>query len=54
VELMLGDGKGASPHVTRGIGNVQEVSIATDGRGRDTGLLISHAPGQTILTFTPD
>jgi nucleotide-binding universal stress UspA family protein len=54
VELMLGDGKGASPHVTRGIGNVQEVSIVTDGRGRDTGLLISHAPGQTILTFTPD
>ncbi len=54
VELMLGDGKGSSPHVTRGIGNVQEVSIATDGSGRDTGLMLSHAPGQTILTFSPD
>ena len=54
VELMLGDGASSSRHVTRGIGNVQAVAIATDGRGRDTGLLISHPPGQTILTFSPD
>ena len=54
IQLMLGDGKGSGPHVTRGIGNVQSVAIATDGRGRDTALLISHAPGQTILTFSPD
>ena len=54
VELMLGDGRGSSPHVTRGIGDVQSVAIATDGRGRDTALLISHPPGQTLLTFSPD
>jgi nucleotide-binding universal stress UspA family protein len=54
VELMLGDGASSSRHVTRGIGNVQAVAIATDVHGLDTGLLISHEPGQTILTFSQD
>ena len=39
-------------HVTRSIGNVESVVIATDAHGKDMGLRIGHAPGQTILTFS--
>lgn len=51
IELMFGAGEAAKPHVTRGIAHVESVAIATDQHGKDTGLRISHGPGQTVLTF---
>lgn len=54
VELMLGDGKGSSRHLSHGVGNIKTVAIATDEHGLDTGLLLKHGSGQTILTFSPE
>ena len=54
VELMLGDGKGSSRHLSRGIGNVETVAIATDEHGLDTALFLKHGSGKTILTFSPN
>jgi nucleotide-binding universal stress UspA family protein len=54
IELMLGEGEPNEPHVTRGIANVDSVAIATDRHGKDSGLRISHGPGQTVLTFSSD
>jgi hypothetical protein len=54
VELMLGDGKGSMRHLSHGVGNINTVAIATDEHGLDTGLLLKHGSGQTILTFSPD
>jgi nucleotide-binding universal stress UspA family protein len=54
VELMLGDAKGSTRHLSHGIGNIETVAIATDDHGLDTGLLLKHGSGQTILTLSPD
>jgi nucleotide-binding universal stress UspA family protein len=51
VELMLGNGEPSMHHVTRAIGNVESVTIATDAHGCDLGMSIAHGTGQTVLTF---
>jgi nucleotide-binding universal stress UspA family protein len=52
VEIMLAATDGGTRHVTRSIGQVESVAIATDANGRDSALRICHAPGQTVLTFS--
>jgi hypothetical protein len=51
---MLGNAADATMHVTRSIGNVESVAVATDAHGRDIALRIEHAPGQTVLSFTAE
>lgn len=51
VELMLGDPENATRHVTRAMGMVDSVAVASDPAGKDLGLRISHGGGQTVLTF---
>ena len=53
VEVMLGDAGASLRHVTRSVGNVESVAIATDAHGNDVALRISHERGQTVLTFSP-
>jgi hypothetical protein len=53
VEVMLGDAGASLRHVTRSVGNVKSVAIATDAHGHDVALRISHERGQTVLTFSP-
>lgn len=53
VELMLGDARGGTQHLTRGIADVQSVAVVCDAAGMDLGLRVAHGSGQTLLTFLP-
>ena len=54
VELMLGDTHAEGLHLSRSIGGVDSVAVATDPSGSDLGLLIEHGSGRTVLTFLAD
>ena len=51
VELMFGELGDVGRHLTRSIGDVDEINTLTNDRGRDVALRISHGAGQTLLTF---
>jgi len=51
VELMFGELGDVGRHLTRSIGDVDEIDTLTNDRGRDVALRISHGAGQTLLTF---
>ena len=51
VELMFGELGDVGRHLTRSIGDVDEIDTLTNDRGRDIALRISHGAGQTLLTF---
>jgi nucleotide-binding universal stress UspA family protein len=51
LEMTLGDEAHGARRVTRVIGAVDSVAIAADTSGRDVGIRINHAGGQTALTF---
>jgi len=53
VELMLGDLRGGTRHLSRSIGDVHSITVATETGGTDLGLRIRHGVGQTLLTFLP-
>jgi nucleotide-binding universal stress UspA family protein len=52
VELMLGGTRPDEAYVTRHIGDVDFLTVATDPQGRDLGLSVQHGRGQTLLTFS--
>lgn len=51
IEIMIGQMDHSTRHLTRGIGDVQQVDILTDAKGHDWILRIAHGAGQTILTL---
>jgi len=51
VELMFGEGRGGSRHLTRGIADVTGIDVLSDDQGRDLAIRIAHGAGQTLLTF---
>jgi hypothetical protein len=51
VELMLGGSRPDEAYVTRHIGDVDFLTVATDPSGKDMGLSVQHGRGQTLLTF---
>ena len=51
VELMFGELGEVGRHLTRSIGDVDEIDTLTNERGQDIALRISHGAGQTLLTF---
>ena len=48
---MFGELGDVGRHLTRSIGDVDEIDTLTNDRGRDVALRISHGAGQTLLTF---
>jgi nucleotide-binding universal stress UspA family protein len=51
VELMFGELGNVGRHLTRSIGDVDEIDTLTNVRGQDIALRIAHGAGQTLLTF---
>ena len=51
VELMFGELGDVGRHLTRSIGDVDEIDTLTNERGQDIALRIAHGAGQTLLTF---
>jgi nucleotide-binding universal stress UspA family protein len=51
VELMFGELGDIGRHLTRSIGDVDEIDTLTNERGQDIALRIAHGAGQTLLTF---
>jgi nucleotide-binding universal stress UspA family protein len=51
VELMFGELGEVGRHLTRSIGDVDEIDTLTNEAGRDIALRLSHGAGQTLLTF---
>jgi nucleotide-binding universal stress UspA family protein len=51
VEIMFGDGAVKTPHLTRSIARVDEISIAAPDGGPERALRILSGRGQTLLTF---
>ena len=53
VQIMLGEQGSVERHLTRTIGSVRTIDLMRDAAGRDEGLRITHADGQTLLRFVP-
>ena len=51
VELMFGELGEVGRHLTRSIGDVDEIDTLTNEKGQDIALRIAHGAGQTLLTF---
>jgi nucleotide-binding universal stress UspA family protein len=51
VELMFGELGDVGRHLTRSIGDVDEIGTLTNESGQDIALRIAHGAGQTLLTF---
>jgi nucleotide-binding universal stress UspA family protein len=51
VELMFGELGDVGRHLTRSIGDVDEIDTLTNESGQDIALRIAHGAGQTLLTF---
>lgn len=51
LELMFGELGDVGHHLTRSIGNVDEIDTLTNEKGRDIALRVVHGAGQTLLTF---
>jgi nucleotide-binding universal stress UspA family protein len=51
LELMFGELGDVGRHLTRGIGNVDEIDRLTNEQGEDIALRVVHGTGQTLLTF---
>jgi nucleotide-binding universal stress UspA family protein len=49
--ITLGNTRGLDHHLSRAISNPESVAMLSI-RGRDTAMSVSHASGQTLLTFT--
>ena len=49
--IMLGDTQGLDHHLSRTISNPERIALLST-HGRDTAMSVSHAGGQTLLTFT--
>jgi hypothetical protein len=48
---MFGELGEVGRHLTRSIGDVDEIDTLTNEAGRDIALRLSHGAGQTLLTF---
>lgn len=51
LELTVGGVEAHDRCVTRRIAGVEQITVVTDERGRDTALQVLHGPGQTVLSF---
>jgi len=54
VELMLGGARSDEAYIRHNIAEVDFLTVATAPDGRDIGLSVQHARGQTLVTFAPD
>lgn len=51
IQIMLGEQGSVEKHLTRTIGSVRTIELLRDDVGRDEGLRVTHADGQTLLRF---
>ncbi len=52
VEMMFGESRSGSRHLTRGIAGATGIDVLRDGDGRDLAIRVQHGAGQTLLTFS--